>query len=190
MQTVYHLKFEWICFETRLAEIDAQCTIILKTLSQTIGVEMANSWIMYISPVFMIRGHHINVIILSASASLLLLGHTWVVSTLLWAPMILTEWRPSQSRGSLSVRAPDSWSKGFEFEPRQERRENFLLQSQFCMLTRILCPFHPRVTAVVRKRPRSLCKTGRLHLNTHIPLTQRSRSGLTMPLSRHSAGTY
>ena len=31
---------------------------------------------------------------------------------------------------------------------------------------------------------------GRLHLNTHIPLTQRSRSGLTMPLSRHSAGTY
>ena len=31
---------------------------------------------------------------------------------------------------------------------------------------------------------------GRLHLNTHIPLTQRSRSGLTMSLSRHSVGTY
>ena len=31
---------------------------------------------------------------------------------------------------------------------------------------------------------------GRLHLNTHIPLTQRSRSGLTIPLSRHSAGAY
>ena len=31
---------------------------------------------------------------------------------------------------------------------------------------------------------------GRLHLNTHTPLTQRSRSGLTMPLSRHSVGTY
>ena len=31
---------------------------------------------------------------------------------------------------------------------------------------------------------------GRLHLNTHTPLTQRSRSGLTMPLPRHSAGTY
>ena len=27
---------------------------------------------------------------------------------------------------------------------------------------------------------------GRLHLNTHTLLTQRSRSGLTMPLSRHS----
>ena len=31
---------------------------------------------------------------------------------------------------------------------------------------------------------------GRLHLNTHMTLTQRSRSGLTMPLSRHSVGTY
>ena len=30
----------------------------------------------------------------------------------------------------------------------------------------------------------------RLHLNTHTPLTQRSRSGLNMPLSRHSVGTY
>ena len=30
---------------------------------------------------------------------------------------------------------------------------------------------------------------GRLHLNTHTPLTQRSRSGLTMPLSRHNEGT-
>ena len=30
----------------------------------------------------------------------------------------------------------------------------------------------------------------RLHLNTHTPLTQRSRSGLIMPLSRHSLGTY
>ena len=33
------------------------------------------------------------------------------------------------SRDSLLVRAPDSWSKGCEFESRQERRENFLLQS-------------------------------------------------------------
>ena len=31
---------------------------------------------------------------------------------------------------------------------------------------------------------------GRLHTNTHTPLTQRSRSGLTMPLSRNSMGTY
>ena len=31
---------------------------------------------------------------------------------------------------------------------------------------------------------------GRLHLNMHTPLTQRSRSGLTMPLSGYSEGTY
>ena len=31
---------------------------------------------------------------------------------------------------------------------------------------------------------------GRLHKNTHTPLTHRSRSGLTMPLSRQSVGTY
>ena len=30
----------------------------------------------------------------------------------------------------------------------------------------------------------------RLHLNTHTPMTERSRSGLTMPLSRHCVGTY
>ena len=31
---------------------------------------------------------------------------------------------------------------------------------------------------------------GRLHLNTHTPLIQRSRNGLTMPLFRHSVGTH
>ena len=30
----------------------------------------------------------------------------------------------------------------------------------------------------------------RLHLNTHTPLTHRSRSGLTLPLSRQSVGIY
>ena len=56
----------------------------------------------------------------------------------------------------------------------------------------IRCPFHRRVIAVVRKRPRPFCQNadGRLHLNTHAPLTPRSRSGLAMPLSRHSVGTY
>ena len=31
---------------------------------------------------------------------------------------------------------------------------------------------------------------GRLHLNTYTPLTQRSRSGLILPLCTHSVGTY
>ena len=60
------------------------------------------------------------------------------------------------------------------------------------MLTLIRCPFHPRVTVVARKRPRYSTKTadGRLHVHRHIPLTQQSRSGLTMPQSGHSVGTY
>ena len=59
---------------------------------------------------------------------------------------------------SLSVRAPDSWSKGCEFEPQQERRENFLFQSQLCVRTLIWCLFHPHVTPVARKRPWSFCQ--------------------------------
>ena len=62
------------------------------------------------------------------------------------------------SRDSLLVRAPDSSSKGCEFKSRQERRENFLLQRQLCVLTLIRCPFHPRGTAVACKRPRSFCQ--------------------------------
>ena len=70
---------------------------------------------------------------------------------------------------------------------------------QFCccclfafVLTLIWCAFRSRFTAVARKRPRSFCQKCRcwLHLNTHTPVTQRSRNGLTMPLSRHSAETY
>ena len=66
------------------------------------------------------------------------------------------------------------------------------------MPTLIRCPFHPpppthplprpRVTAVARNSAKSAgC---RLHLNTHTPMTQQSRSGLTIALSRHSVGTY
>ena len=64
-------------------------------------------------------------------------------------------------RDNLLVRAQDSLSKGCEFESWQERRENFLLHSQLCALTLIQCPFHPRVIAVARKRPRSFCQNCR-----------------------------
>ena len=39
-----------------------------------------------------------------------------------------------------------------------EAAEEFFLQSQLCVLTLIRCPFHPRVTAVARRRPRSFCQ--------------------------------
>ena len=59
---------------------------------------------------------------------------------------------------SLLVRAPDLRLKGCEFQSQLEQRENFLLQSQLCLLILIRCPFHPRVTAVTCKRPGSFCQ--------------------------------
>ena len=81
-------------------------------------------------------------------------------------------------------------TRGYEFESRQERQENFLLPSQLCVQTLIRCPFHPRVTGVARKRPRSFCqKCRRQVIPKHAyTLTHRSRSGLTITLSRHSVG--
>ena len=64
-------------------------------------------------------------------------------------------------RNRLLVRAPDLWSKGCKFESQQRRRENFLLWSQLCLLTLMWCPFHPRVTVVAHKRPRSFCQNCR-----------------------------
>ena len=55
----------------------------------------------------------------------------------------------------------------------------------------IRCPFHPRVITVTRKRPRSFCQKRRWQVTPKhaYPLTQRSRSGLSMP-SRPSVGTF
>ena len=97
------------------------------------------------------------------------------------------------SRDSLLIRAPDSWSKGCEFESRQEPGENSVLQSLLCVLTLIRCPLHPRVTAVARKRSRSFCQKCKWQVapkHSCAPLTRQSRIGLTMPLSRQSVGTY
>ena len=64
------------------------------------------------------------------------------------------------------------------------------LESTFCALIR--CPFTPVLLQWHVKDPGLPAKSagGRLHLNTHRPLTQRSLSGLTMPLSGHSLRTY
>ena len=72
------------------------------------------------------------------------------------------------------VRALDSWSKGRGFESLQEWRENFLLQGRLSVLTLISVSVPPRVTAVARKRSRSVCQKcrwqlGQLQLNTHTP---------------------
>ena len=78
---------------------------------------------------------------------------------------------------------------------RQDRRENFLLQSQLCVLTSCLVSVPPPPSVLPQwhvKDPGHCAKSagGKLQLNTHTPLTQRSRSGRTMPLPGHSMGTY
>ena len=59
---------------------------------------------------------------------------------------------------SLLVRVLDLWPKGCKFESQQEWQENFLLRRQHCVLTLTRCPFHPCVTTVACKRPRSFCQ--------------------------------
>ena len=60
------------------------------------------------------------------------------------------------------------------------------------MLTLIRCPFHSRVAAVARKRPRSFCQKGRWQvIPKHAYILDPTMSSvLTTPLSRHSMGTY
>ena len=93
--------------------------------------------------------------------------------------------------GQCAGRAPDLWLKGCEFESWQECRENFLLQSQFSVLTLIQCLVHPMLPQYTVKDPghsaQSAC--GRLHLYMHATLTQQSWCGLAM-LPRHSVGTH
>ena len=91
----------------------------------------------------------------------------WVVKMTATAVWIVI--KDKGSRDSLLIRTPDSWSKGCEFESRQERQD----QSQLCVLTLILCPLHPRVSQWHVKDPGHSVKSagGRLHLNTHTFLT-------------------
>ena len=63
--------------------------------------------------------------------------------------------------------------------------------SQLCVPTLIRCPVHPRVTAVARKRSRLFCQKCRWQVTTkHAYSWPTKSSGLTMPLSKHSVGTY
>ena len=89
----------------------------------------------------------------------------------------------------LECRTPD-----WKFESRQEQQENFFLQSQLnfvCWLLFGVCST-PMLPQWHIKDPSHCAKSadGRLHLNRHTPLTQRSRSELTMLLSRLSVRTY
>ena len=96
------------------------------------------------------------------------------------------------SRDSLFIERRTRDRKVVSSNPGRNGGKSFLLQISLSVLTLILCPFHPVLPQWHVKDPGHSGKSsgGSLHLTPHIPLTQRSRSGLTMPLSRHSVGTY
>ena len=96
------------------------------------------------------------------------------------------------NRSRLLVWAPDSISKGCEFEFRQERWEKFLLQSQLCVLTLIRCPFHLLVTALARKRPRSFCQKCKWRVTPeHASTFDSTKSGTAdYAAVGHNAGIY
>ena len=100
--------------------------------------------------------HHWTICFWSVSLaeSRLSLFHQFVV-----VQLVLGSWN------SLLV-VSDSWSKGSELESRQEGWDNFLLQSLLFVSTLIRCPFHPRITAVASKRPRSFCQKCRWQITT------------------------
>ena len=106
--------------------------------------------------------------------------HFSLFSTALWdlpnsRPVQLVERRPRHYR-----KVARCWTPGRSGGRIFVSRVNFLSEPL------IRCPFYLRATTLARKRPRSFCQKCRcqIHLNTHTPLTQRSRSKLTM-LSRH-----
>ena len=75
---------------------------------------------------------------------------------------------------------------------RNDGRILFFSRVNFPVLIFIQCPFQTPVLPQWHvKDPSHSAKSagGRLQLNTHTPLTQRSRNGLTM-LSGHSVGIY
>ena len=109
-----------------------------------------------------------------------------------WSKTFLPSGRNYRCQDSLLVRTPDRDRNVASSNPGRSSKRIFFSRVNFCVLTLIRCPFHPHVTAVAHKDPGHSAKSagGRLHLNQHTPLTQWSQSGLTMPLFRHSVGTY
>ena len=96
---------------------------------------------------------------------------------------------------SFLVRMLDSWSKGCESKSwhygKSAGRIIFLRVNFVCWLLFCVCSTPVLLQWQVKDLSHSSKRTdGRLHLSSHTPLTQRSQSGLTMPLSGHGEGSY
>ena len=112
---------------------------------------------------------------------------------IVFVPIFFKQYRMMRVYGSRDVlveRRTRGW-KVASSNPGQERRGIFFF-SRVNFLCWLL--FGVRCTPLLPqwhvKKPGQSAKSadGRLHLNEHTPLTERSRDGLTMPLSRHSEG--
>ena len=90
------------------------------------------------------------------------------------------------SGDSSAVRAPDSWLKGHGFESLPERREIFFSRVNFLCWLLFRYPFHPRVTAVARKRPRSFCQKCRWQVTAKHAYTLR----MWLNMKCHGAWLY
>ena len=98
---------------------------------------------------------------------------SWVMQTEHWYYDYHVVFLSMGSGDSSVVRALDSWLKSRRFESLQERLENFFFFSWVSFLCWLLFryPFHPRVTAVARKRSRPFCQKCRWQVTTRMHLT-------------------
>ena len=76
--------------------------------------------------------------------------------------------------------------------PSRSSRNMFFCRVNFVCWLLFSVHFTPVLPQWDIKDPSHSAKStgGRLHLKMHTPLTRRSQSGMTMPLSRHSMGIY
>ena len=116
-----------------------------------------------------------------------------VYDHILWTHMCPLHGYPSWD--SMLVRVWDSRSKGCKFESQQKRWENFLLESQLCVLTLTQSLFNPCVTAVACKRPRSFCLKCRWqvtprHTYTHDPMKSGWADYATVQADSGTVQTY
>ena len=97
----------------------------------------------------MVHCLHFNLaVVLDARCHQCQMSHGGTLLLYLFVGVRIACWLECRTRDQ-KVASLIPWQKGWE---------NFLLQSQLCLLTLTWCLFNPHVTAVTRKRPRSFCQ--------------------------------
>ena len=130
---------------------------------------------------------------MSHDRSLAAKANLWIVS--IYCAICLTDrYRSQVPSDSVLVERRTRERKAASSNPGRSGRTIFVSRVNFVCWLLFGVLSTPVLTAVaskiiIKKSHTAKSAGGRLHLNTHTPLTQRSRSELTMPLSSHSVGT-